>query len=104
MKRLEPYTHYQNKQKTKHYYVNKVFSNNEWKDYIHGKIVQGTSISLSSQYRKCPDTCDRWHKIDGKNIHCTNKPFYRSALNMYFCKSCAREINEESTNASFTKI
>ena len=104
MKRLNPYIHYQNKTKTKHYYQMHIFNNDEWDRFIHGELVQKTRIAISSKYRKCPDTCDRHHKIDGKIVKCENKPFYKSIFNMYFCKACAREINNESSTASFTKI
>ena len=104
MKKLNPFIHYQNKQKTKHYYQSHIFTNKEWNKFIHGELVQNTRIALSSKYRKCPNTCDRWHNIEGKVEQCTNKPIYKSSFGMYFCKLCAREINKENSNAEFTKI
>jgi hypothetical protein len=105
MKKLNPYIHYINKAKTKHYYQNHIFTNNEWNDFIHGGMVQHIKIATSSKYRKVSYNCDRYHRIGKEIFPCQNKPFYKSDnYNMYFCKSCAREINIENNNASFTKI
>ena len=104
MKKLNPYIHYQNKTKTKHYYQDHIFTDEEWNKFIHGELVQNTKINISNPLRKCPAICDRWHKINDKVIQCVNKPIYKSNHNLYFCKDCAREVNNDFDNVIFVRI
>jgi ribosomal protein L37AE/L43A len=107
--KLDPEKHFINKSKTKHYYLNHTFTNDEWKDYINDKTVQNDlRIGVSSKYRKTPKQCDRWYNQDNnsKNIvkHCPNKPFYRSSNGIYLCKYCSKEVNRLNPDSTFTKI
>lgn len=100
--------HYINKTKTKHYYMSHIFTNNEWKSFIHGVQVQGIKINQSSKYRIKSKYCERWYNQDnGKTTiakPCPNLSFYRSSTGGYFCKSCARAISKINVSVDFTRI
>jgi hypothetical protein len=108
--KLDYSKHYVNKKKTKHYYVGKIFSNEEWKSFKSGERVQETIISINSPYRSIPKTCERWYNQPGDKLHvvhcCPNPPFYRSDVNgIFFCKSCARIVAKINPPlSSFSRI
>jgi hypothetical protein len=107
--KLNPNKHYINKSHTKHYYLNDIFANDEWLDFINSKFIHGKMIHVTDKLRKIPEYCDRWYNQDNGHTSiakpCKNKPFYRSDQNnIYFCKYCAREVSRINPLATFTKI
>lgn len=106
--KLDYNKHYTNKNKTKHYYMNHIFDNFEWREFIHGVEVQGIRIGYSSKYRIKPKTCERWYNQDNGKTSiakpCSNIPFYRSNTGGYFCKLCARAVSKINDRVTFNKI
>jgi hypothetical protein len=106
--KLDPNKHYINKSHTKHYYLNDIFTNEEWLNFINNKFVHGKMIHTTNKYRKIPDHCDRWYNQDNGHTTiakpCPNKPYYKSNTNVYFCKYCAKEVNRINSTVTFTKI
>jgi hypothetical protein len=100
--------HYINKSHTKHYYMNHIFTNMEWKEFCSGITIQELTIGHSDKHRIKPELCERWYNQDGGKTSicypCKNKSFYRSNTGGYFCKNCAREVNRLNQNVTFTKI
>ena len=105
---LNPNKHYVNKSKTKHYYLNHIFDNFEWKEFISEIKVQNISICINDKHRKIPITCERWYNQDNYTTTiarpCKNKVFYRSDKGGYFCKQCAHDIAKKDSDASFNRI
>jgi hypothetical protein len=100
--------HYINKSHTKHYYMNHIFDNMEWREFCSGITIQGLTIGHSDKHRIKPELCERWYNQDNHATNickpCKNKVFYRSSTGGYFCKSCAHDIARVNDKVTFDKI
>lgn len=101
--------HYYNKTKKCHYYKGNTFTDMEWELYINTQYVNGKTISLNDKHRKMPEVCERWYNQDGgasKIVkRCTGEIVYKADQNgLYFCKSCAREVNRINDKITFSKV
>jgi hypothetical protein len=102
--KLDYNKHYINKSKTKHYYMNHIFDNFEWSEFIRGIRVQNLSIGINDKHRLIPETCERWHSINNIASPCKNEIFYRSSNGVYLCKKCAKEVNKINDTIIFSRI
>jgi hypothetical protein len=107
-KKLNPDKHYVNKSHTKHYYLNHIFDNFEWKEFISGIRIQNISIGNNSPYRKKSTQCERWYNSNNNSksvvYRCLNVAFYRSSNGTYLCKQCAKAVSKINDYVTFDKV